>query len=369
MTPFRHLPSSTATQAGTTSDFDRLDAMYADHLAHPEIYQASRFWDKLNQLNVDWLRNDGLENFKRTVNNNYFNWMVSTRSAYFRTVVGRYVRRALRSPRRLLRVLGANMDDMWYRTYLSHSNRGTVLQRRLYALYVSALDQFVRDTDEFGLYAGLSEPLLGNPLTVRDGERLISQDLANSYLEYGYLRKTLGEQFDSTCVIAEIGAGYGRLAYLLHLLKAGVARKLVLVDLPPALMVSQWYMRNIFPAARLMEFRSFESFEEISQDFEQAEICFLLPHQLAQLPDKSLDLMINISSLQEMSRAQINHYYELIDRKARHFYTKQWVFWENSEDKMQVPAIIYPTKPHWELLHARVNPVHNEFFEALFKLQ
>lgn len=351
-----------------SADFAGLEAMYSDHLAHEEIYHASRFWDKLNRLNIEWLRSDGLENFKRTVNNNYFNWMVSTRSSYFRTVVGRYLRTLWRSPQRLWQFLCTKMGDMWYRTYLSNLNHGTTVQRRLYALYILALDQFVRDSDEFGLYAGLSEPLLGNPLSVQLAGRIISQDLANSYLEYGFIRKSLGNGFGDVHLIAEIGAGYGRLAYLLHLLKQGAVRKLILIDLPPALMVSQWYLRNVFPSAARMEFRNFERFEDIRHDFEQAEICFLLPHQLALLPDKSLDLLINISSLQEMSRLQINHYYDLIDCKARYFYTKQWLFWENPEDKIHVPAIIYPTKPHWELQNARINPVHTEFFEAFFKL-
>lgn len=351
----------------TSANFAGLDAMYTDHLAHDPIYQASRFWDNLNRLNIEWLRSDGLENFKRTVNNNYFNWMVNVHSTYFRTIVGRYLRSIWRSPQRLWRIFDADMNDIWHRTYLSHSNNGTTIQRRLYALYVVALDQFTHDSDEFGLYKNLSEPQLGNPLSVRLGDRFISQDLANSYLEYNFIRKSLGEKFKSMHVIAEIGAGYGRLAYLLHLLKQGTTHKLILIDLPPALMVSQWYLRSVFPSTICMEYRNFENFEEIRDEFEQSEICFLLPHQLALLPDKSLDLLINISSLQEMSRAQINHYYDLIDQKAHHFYTKQWLFWENPEDKMQVPAIIYPTKPHWKLKNARVNPVHNEFFEAFFK--
>ena len=326
------------------------------------------FLDKLNKLNIEWIRNDGLENFKRTVNNNYFNWMVSTRSKYFRNVVGSYLRNSWRSPSRIWKILSVNINDMWHRTYISHVNKGSLLQSRLYAIYVLALDQFVRDTDEFEFYANLNEPLLGNPMCIRIGDRLISQDLANSYLEYGFLRKSLDKEFDKTRVIAEIGVGYGRLAYLLYLLRQGVARKLVLIDLPPALMLSQWYLRSMFPNAKLMEFNNFNSFDEVRDEFEGAEICFLLPHQLELLPEKSIDLLINISSLQEMSRDQINHYYDLIDKKARYFYSKQWIFWENPEDKMQVPAIIYPTKPHWALINARINPVHDDFFEALFKV-
>ena len=83
----------------------------------------------------------------------------------------------------------------------------------------------------------------------------------------------------------------------------------------------------------------------------------------------TLDLLINVSGLQEMSRKQINHYYELINKKTKFFYTKQWVLWENPEDKMSVLAIIYPTKPDCRVLSARLNPVHSSFFEAFFKIR
>ena len=107
---------------------------------------------------------------------------------------------------------------------------------------------------------------------------------------------------------------------------------------------------------------------EIKDDFEKASICFLLPHQLAILPANFIDLVISMSCLHEMSQAQINHYYELIDDKCRLFCTKQYVFWEIQDDKISVPAVIYPTRPSWDLLSARINPVNTEFFEAIFRV-
>jgi len=34
-----------------------------------------------------------------------------------------------------------------------------------------------------------------------------------------------------------------------------------------------------------------------------------------------------------------------------------------------VPAIIYPTKTNWNLITARINPVHQNFFEAIFGIE
>jgi len=343
--------------------------MYADHLAGPEIFHASLFWEKINQLNIEWLKREGLDNFKRTVNNNYFNWMVSTRSVYFRNVSRNFFSTAIRHPRKLLSALFANVGgNMRHKTYLSDNVEPNYLQRKIYAWYLLFLYEFVTQRDEFGLFAKLEEPSVGNPITINLHGKRVSQDISNSYMEYSYIRHSLGNDFSGIKTIAEIGGGYGRLSYLFRLLHGSQGVKIVLIDLPPALFVAQWYLGKVFPEAKVMNYRHFTDFSEIEEDFTNSSVCFLLPHQLELLPDDKLDLLINVSSLQEMSRAQINHYYELVDKKTRYFYTKQWVIWENSEDSMSVPAVIYPTKPHWQLVKARLNPVHSEFFEAMFKV-
>jgi putative sugar O-methyltransferase len=351
------------------SDYQLLQEMYKDHLAGPKIYHASKFWEKLNKLNIEWLKTDGLDNFKRTVNNNYFNWMVQTRSVSFRNVARPFFAKAKRHPSKLLSLISTNVGEMYHRTCVSTSTQTTYFQRRIYALYLLFLYEYVKDNDEFGLFAKLEEPMVGNPIVIEKGCKRISQDISNSYMEYSYIRHALGNDFPKVKTVAEIGGGYGRLGYLFHLLHQGEGVKIVLIDLPPAMLVAHWYLRKVFPKARTMGYRNFSSFSEIEEEFKLSPICFLLPHQLELLPEGTIDLLINVSSLQEMSRNQINRYYELVDEKAHYFYSKQWVWWENSVDKISVPAVIYPTRPDWELVNARLNPIHTEFFEAIFKVR
>ena len=343
--------------------------MYEDHRHGPAVYHASKFWDKLNQLNIEWLKTEGLDNFKRTVNNNYFNWMVQVRSLYFRKMARHFLKKSLRHPAILLSLFSASIGEMHHRTYISSDTRTTYFQRKIYALYLMFLYEYAKDNDTLGgLFRQLEEPLVGNPLVIeRDGKK-ISQDISNSFMEYSYVRTVLKDDFKTVKNVAEIGGGYGRLSYLFHLFHQNEGLTITLIDLPPALLVAQWYLRKMFPEARIMGYQKFADFAQVEREYRAASIRFLLPHQLELLPDGEIDLLINVSSLQEMARQQINHYYELIDRKCRYFYTKQWVMWENPEDRISVPAIIYPTRPHWEMLNARLNPVHTEFFEAMFKI-
>lgn len=346
-----------------------LQQMYVDHMNGPKVYHASKFWEMLNQLNIEWLKTDGLDNFKRTVNNNYFNWMVQTQSVYFRNMARLYLEKAVRHPSKLTPLLTANIGEMHHRTYVSNETHTTYFQRKIYALYLLFLYEYVKDNDALGLFEKIEEPLVGNPIVIQKDGKQISQDISNSYMEYSYVRYALGSDFKNIKAVAEIGGGYGRLSYLFHLFHNSEGLKITLIDLPPAMLVAHWYMGNVFPEAKIMSYRNFTKFSEIEEEYKAASIRFLLPHQLELLPEGEIDLLINVSSLQEMSREQINHYYELIDQKAKYFYTKQWVMWENSEDKISVPAVIYPTRPHWKLLDARLNPVHSQFFEAMFKVR
>jgi len=91
--------------------------------------------------------------------------------------------------------------------------------------------------------------------------------------------------------IIELGAGYGRTAYVF--LKANPDIRYTICDIEPALSIAKRYLISQFP---------------------DADITFLSPNNLRHLPKKSADLFITISSLQEMPMEQIKYYYKQIDR-------------------------------------------------------
>ena len=93
---------------------------------------------------------------------------------------------------------------------------------------------------------------------------------------------------------AELGAGYGRLGYVV--LEALPESKYTILDIPPALYLSQRYLTAFFPERPAFRFRPFRSYEAIAEEFEAASLRFLAPHQLELLPAKSFDYFVNISS-------------------------------------------------------------------------
>ncbi|MGA9779986.1 MAG: putative sugar O-methyltransferase, partial [Verrucomicrobiia bacterium] len=168
-------------------------------------------------------------------------------------------------------------------------------------------------------------------------------------------------------VILELGAGYGRNAFVFS--KALPKAKYIIVDIFPALYLSWKYLSNQFPDRKFFQFREFESFLQVKQEFEDSDLLFLSPHQLKLLPEKSVDLFINISSFQEMIKSQIDYYFQEVERLVKgYFYFKQWKESKIPFDNILIKESDYPVKPEWTKIYSRECEVQTRFFEALYKL-
>lgn len=319
----------------------------------PSEILPSKYWEVLNKKNFNQLKEKGYKNFKRTIALNYFTWVVSptdpqiifliknlrfkdTITTFFHTLVSK-------------KYTPMNIFSSWSYTFLT----------RLLWLYVSHLDKRK-------LLNSLEEPIVGNPPRVMFKNKLISQDLANSFLEYLSI-------FDSKIeipkikTIIELGPGYGRTAYVILKLKPNI--RYILVDIPPALYVAQRYFSEIFPNMKIFKFRSFRKFSEISSEFESSQIIFLLPDQLKFIPDKYADLFINISSLHEMRQDQIKYFFEQIKRLTRRYlYLKEWIVSKIPHDDLTIREKDYPIPRDWKKIYRRKCKVQTHFFEALYEI-
>ncbi len=164
----------------------------------------------------------------------------------------------------------------------------------------------------------------------------------------------------------ELGAGYGRTAFVFqHCLPAA---RYVVVDIPPALYVSQRYFSGQFQGRRVFKFRPFQRYADVQEEFESAQLAFLLPHQLEQLPANSVDLFINISSFHEMRPEQLNYYFRQVERLTNGYvYLKQWKKTTIPVDGIVLEEKDYPVPPRWRPIFWRECQVQTRFFEALIK--
>lgn len=343
---------------------DAIDEMAAELMTGPEIYRPSAFWADLNERNRRQILDEGFESFKHTVNQNYFNWLiVGPRQSQSRQLLRRWLARP--DPRPLLARLEDGRD-----VQVRQDDVRPLRQRRArfwHGVFVALLWDFARRHGAAGRLDVLQEPFLGRPILVRHRGRLISQDLANSALELAAIEEALARRLAAGDRVVELGAGYGRLAWVILELTPGV--RYVIVDIPPALAISQEYLGRLFPERRIFRFRHFDRYEKIAEELETADIAFLTPNQLDLMPSLAADVFVTISTLPEMRSDQVATF---IDQIGRHtdgvFYMKQWRDWANPIDGVTIGQGDYVLPASWRRLFERSHPVQTDFFEAAFEV-
>ena len=317
-------------------------------------YHPSKFWEYYNDRNIRQLEAEGIDNIKQTVATNYFTWLVGISDKQFRYLLGNA--QILSWP-----------SILFGRPAYASSTNISLKQRIQLAIFTRMLWLAVERIDVEGLLNLISEPRQGNPFEIYLEGKLISQDLANSVLEYYSIRENFNASKSEKITFCELGAGYGRNAHVF--LTTFPKGKYIVIDIPPALYVAQEYLSSVFPDKKIFTFRCFTQFKEIEQEFHNADIVFLLPHQAAMLPEKCVDLFINISSLHEMQMQQIKEYFELINKLTKgFFYSKQWVISENPIDKIVISKDDYPVPENWKELYSRQAKVQVHFFEAMYRI-
>jgi len=321
----------------------------------PKIYVPSDFWQMLNAVHINKLDAGGFDSFKRSINKAYFNWEISGIFLHQLQIFFSEIYRGNIWPIVKSKFIDKNFSG---RVFVKFE----FLSRLIYKVYVAYLYDYVSRIDRLELLKKISEPLLGEPFLVKYRNRFISQDLCNSVHEFYSITKEIN--LDKKLEIAEIGAGYGRLTYVF--LKALPKTSYCIIDIPPALYISQEYLRRIFPKEKIFLFRPFKNFKEIEQEFRDARIKFLLPHQIEYLPKNYFDIMINISSLHEMRRDQINNYVKQENRLTRGFmYLKQWKK-ARTKDNNFIEEHEYSIPARWQKIYHHTHPIQNLFFEALY---
>lgn len=346
-------PSST-----TAAVLDAADAMGAEIVSAAVGNDPSAFWADLNARNRAQIADAGFDHFKRTVNQNYFNWTIGPRDRQWWPLLVDWLRHPSMAP------LGARIEAPGGLHAALHQGErfASGSWRRLYALFVALLwDRADRESD---ILERVEEPDLGDPLTVRYRGRSISQDLANSALEHAAIAKHV--DFAGETVI-ELGGGYGRLAWLL--LETQSDLRVIMVDIPPALAIAQEYLTGLYPSLQAFRFRHFDNWNAVASEIHAARIVFLTPNQLDMAPPLGSRLFINVSSLHEMTRGQIAHYFAAAGRHASYFYTKQWRRWQNPLDRIEIGHDDYPVPAGWRVVFDRPAPVQKRFFEALYEIR
>ena len=362
-------------------------AIQEELLAAQPVYRPSKLWEYFNEINMEQLRRGGMHGFKRTINQNYFNFLPYS---LFDPQLSRLVRwwlsnlsltpfkakafdpdvipdssKLLPVDRRVF-TLSHRYRSLSWLARTTGIDIGRKVQLELYRMLIAMLADYTDARDRLNLARNLPEPRTGSPIDVYIGTRLVSQDLAHSILECNSIIGEIDpEERSRVTRIAEVGAGYGRLGYVL--MKA-VPCQYVVFDIPPGLYVSQWYLGETFPDKRIFRFRHFDRFEDIVDELSQADMAFFSPNQIEMFPDGYFDITANISSLHELRPDQIDNLLKQIYRITRRYvYLKQYKEYINPYDGLRLLEDSYALAPGWKYRYYRDDGVDSRFFETLIE--
>jgi len=170
-------------------------------------------------------------------------------------------------------------------------------------------------------FSTLALPPIGNPCGVMVDGNIISR---GSVFAEIHARTLAGLVTGDRPVVAELGGGFGRLAYFM-------SRNLdrfcyIGFDLPETLVCSAYYLIQAFPEKKFLLYGE----DELTPD-SVADYDFILwpSTELGRLRDRSVDLFINENSLGCMTSRSSNHYVRDICRISNQFWHRNHEFRTN----------------------------------------
>lgn len=363
-----HFLARRASDPVTGAEIERmhatLEAMNRE-LSRKAIYVPGTFWEHFGKLHVYLLERYGVENFKRTVAHNYQNWFMTNRENHqVQRLFDLWSTHLSSQP---LRNGGELPSDVGYHNppIFPFYALADPAAFEIYRLSVGLLWEYTLAGDETGILENASESPIGNPVRISRNGRLMSSDLCHSVRERNEILKQSGLHGNEALVVGELGAGNGRLA---EIFGRTTNYRYLIFDITPALYVSQWYVKNLFPAERVFEFRPFDSYAEIEKELAASRFAFFTANQIELLPPNMVDVFININSLMEMTGEQISNFLVQIDRLTKGWlYLQQWFWWKNTLDDVEVTKDTFHPKGAWELAYESANEVYPDFFVQLWK--
>ena len=158
-----------------------------------------------------------------------------------------------------------------------------------------------------------------NNFTLIDNKIYTSKFLDHLLFIYQIKKNT---EFESINYILELGAGIGLLASAF--LKLNKKIKYLIVDIPPTIFFSEYYLKNLGFKVFGYEEISKINVLDIKKIFEDYDVICLPSWKLHHLNNFKFDLFINIYSFQEMEKKQAMNYLSVFKKNL-----KKYVYLEN----------------------------------------
>jgi hypothetical protein len=181
---------------------------------------------------------------------------------------------------------GDTIKDFHRRFYLSH------------ALY--RLDYWKTQTDDRFELPDLAGPEIGNPFGVRIDGTFLRVGAEYAHCCAYKVGSLLGSE---KAIVAEIGGGFGGMAY--YLLRDRANLTYCDFDLPESIALSSYYLMKAFPHLRFLLYGERELTEE---EIDNADVVLMPTFELANMPAESIDVTFSSHAMSDISLEAMTEY-------------------------------------------------------------
>jgi putative sugar O-methyltransferase len=293
--------------------------MKEDNQRAPERYRAGKFWEAINSDFGNLIWGGALARLR----NEYFNRRFAGPDPRSRSVYGAllwlyYKQISQLDTERLLSRIREPVEG-------GDSDQEEIEGHRVSLDFLQAVEEFYRVREAWRLFKGSSQPR----------------------------------------VILELGAGYGRLAYVFR--KALPDCTYVIIDLPEALTCSSYWLTKVLRDEVVPYAESRNQGEFTRARLLARPVWTLGTHQIEQIQSGTIDAFVNIFSFQEMPLRIIENYFAQAERIVNGVvYIKERDLECNSADNEDITINDYRPCSSWRTLFKRPILLYQHYFEAAF---
>ncbi len=152
-----------------------------------------------------------------------------------------------------------------------------------------------------------------NSCVIYRGQRLNHRILRYSYY-ISQLKDKLDFKQDEKITICDIGGGFGGLLRLLK--NTYLNSTCILVELPETCLLASYFLKKNFPDSKILLYSDFNK----NVNYKDYDIVILPQNMIKNFEDKSIDLVLNTSSLSEMKNETQDFYLSQIERVTKKYF-------------------------------------------------
>jgi hypothetical protein len=162
------------------------------------------------------------------------------------------------------------------------------------------VDTWVDRTDGIFTVGELAGPEVGNPFGVFIGATLVGNRAGYHHACAHSVRGQLGQE---KAVVAEIGGGYGGMAY--YLLRSRKNLTYLNFDVPESIALASYYLAKAFPNQK---FVFYQEREIEAGNFDQDGVILMPAFQLAKMPAQTIDIAFSSHAMSDLSASAVDRY-------------------------------------------------------------